>query len=549
MPFGLALRQLPGIGPSLAAAALLLVLSPSARAEEPAEASFADELRRGLEMTAVGAAGGAEDRIAEALRGFYLDRDLTPVWVTEAGPGPRVAALIDILAAADADGLDPADYGLEAIRELEAAPEAAALAPLEIALSWGLLHLLADLGGARAAGVAAAAGGEDLRAGIDEARLIAGAAEADDLAAYVAGARPQGPRYTALRQALADYRRIAAEGGWDVVRSGPPLRLGSIATRVPDLRERLTITGDLRPSSRGPSALYDQALAAAVRRAQQRHGLPPDGVVGPETLAALNVPVEERISQLALNLERLRWAPEDLGETFVYVNLAGPSLRYVEERTTRVELRIAVGRPFRGTPVFSQALTSIVFSPDWTVPPGIVESELLPILRRDPGYLARNGFTVFSDWSEEAKALDPGSIDWSALDGAARSYKLRQAPGPDNPLGRISFVFPNDYGLCLHDTPINGAFEAEARGFDLGCIRVESPQRLAEALLAGASGWSRERIAEILVEGTPTAVGLPDPVPIHIAYMTAWTEGKAVHFREDRFDRDAALAAALRARL
>ena len=547
MPFGLALRQLPEIGPRLVAAALLLLLSPSAWAEEPAEASFADELRRGLEMTAVGAAGGAEDRIAEALRGFYLDRDLTPVWVTEAGTGPRVAALIDILAAADEDGLDPADYGLEAIRELEAAREAAALAPLEIALSRALLRFLADLGGARAAGVAAAASGEDLRAGIDETRLIAGAAEADDLAAYVAGARPQGPRYAALRQALADYRRIDAEGGWEAVRSGPPLRLGSIATRVPDLRRRLTLTGDLRPSSRGLSALYDQALAAAVRRAQQRYGLEPDGVVGPETLDVLNVPVADRVSQLVLNLERLRWMPADLGETFVEVNLAGPGLRLVEAGEPRLELRIAVGRPYRGTPAFSQALTSVVFSPDWTVPPGIFEAELLPVLRKDPGYLARNGFTVFSDWSEEAKALDPAAIDWSTVDGAALTFKLRQAPGPENPLGRISFLFPNDFGLCLHDTPINAAFEVDGPGFDLGCIRVESPQRLAEALLADTSDWSRESIAEVLNEGTPTAVGLPDPVPIHITYMTAWTEGKAIQFREDLFGRDAKLAAALRA--
>ncbi len=543
MPFGLALRRLPEITPCLAAATLVVLLSPPVRADEVPEASFAEELRRGLDS-----AGPAEDQIAEALRAFYIDRDLAPVWVTGAGPGPRVAEVIDVLAAAEDDGLDPADYDLEAIQKLESAAAAASLAPLEIGLSRALLRFLSDLAGARAARVTAAADGESLREAIDEAQLITAAAEAEDLAAFVAGARPQSARYAALRQALAAYRRIAAEGGWDPIRSGPPLRLGSIATRVPDLRRRLTLTGDLRPSSRGLSALYDQALAAAVRRAQQRYGLEPDGVVGPETLDVLNVPVAERVSQLALNLERLRWMPADLGETFVEVNLAGPGLRLVEAGEPRLELRIAVGRPYRGTPAFSQALTSVVFSPDWTVPPGILEAELLPVLRKDPGYLARNGFTVFSDWSEEAKALDPSAIDWSTVDGAALTFKLRQAPGPENPLGRISFLFPNDFGLCLHDTPINAAFEVNGPGFDLGCIRVESPQRLAEALLAGTSDWSRESIAEVLNEGTPTAVGLPDPVPIHITYMTAWTEGKAIQFRDDLFGRDAKLAAALRAR-
>ncbi len=542
MPFGLALRRLPEIAPCLAAATLVVLLSPPVRADEVPEVSFAEELRRGLDS-----AGPAEDRIAEVLRAFYTDRDLAPVWVTEAGPGPRVAAAIDVLAAAEDDGLDPADYDLEAIRKLASAAAAASLAPLEIGLSRALLRFLSDLAGGRAARVTAAADGESLREAIDEAQLITGAVEAEDLTAFVAGARPQSARYAALRQALAEYRRIAAEGGWDPIRSGPPLRLGSIATRVPDLRRRLTLTGDLRPSSRGLSALYDQALAAAVRRAQQRYGLDPDGVVGPETLEVLNVPVAERVSQLALNLERLRWMPADLGETFVHVNLAGPSLRLVEAGEPRLELRIAVGRPYRGTPAFSQALTSVVFSPDWTVPPSIFEAELLPVLRKDPGYLARNGFTVFSDWSEEAKALDPLAIDWSTVDGAALTFKLRQAPGPGNPLGRISFLFPNDFGLCLHDTPINAAFEVDGPGFDLGCIRVESPQRLAEALLAGTSDWSRESIAEVLNEGTPTAVGLPDPVPIHITYMTAWTEGKAIQFRDDLFGRDAKLAAALRA--
>lgn len=539
-----------------AAAILLLLLSPPAWAQDDPEAGFADELRRGLEMFAVGTAGGAEAQsaeaqIAEALWAFYLDRDLAPVWVTEAGPGPRAAAVTDVLAAAEEDGLEPADYDLEAIRNLLSSPEAAALAPLEIALSRSLLRFLSDLGGARGRSAATAGPGtlfETEREGVDAAALIAAAAAEEDLADVVVRSRPQGPRYAALREALARYRQIAAQGGWKPVPAGGPLRLGSISSRVPALRARLVKTGDLRPAARDPSALFDQALAAAVRRAQQRYGAAPDGVVGPETLAALNLPVAARVRQLALNLERLRWMPADLGEDFVYINLADASLRLVESGKPRLDLRIAVGRPFRGTPIFSQALTSIVFSPDWTVPPGIVGPELLPILRADPHYLARNRFTVFSDWSEEATVLDPGAIDWATVDGAALSFKLRQAPGPENPLGRISFVFPNDFGLCLHDTPASSSFEAEARGFSLGCIRVEEPERLAEALLAGAAGWSEARVAEVLADGTPTAVGLPDPVPIHVTYLTAWARGKTVQFRDDVFGRDAVLAAALRRR-
>lgn len=556
MPFGPALRQLPEIGLRLAAA-LLLLLTPPAWADETPEASLAEALRQGLGLPAEGVAGAPiseapipENRVADALRAFYLDRDLAPVWVTEAGAGPRVETLTAILAAAEDDGLDPAAYDLVAIRALLPVQEAAGLARLEIALSRGLLRFLADLGGARAPETAPAGDAETpaRRAPIDAAARLAEAAEAEDLADFVARSRPQGPRYEALRAALARYREIAAEGGWGGLPAGGPLRLGSIDVRVPALRARLALSGDLRQSAGAPSALYDQALAAAVRRAQPRHGLAPDGVVGPETLAALNIPATKRVAQLVLNLERLRWMPADLGETHVNLNLAAASLRLVRAGAPRLDLRIAVGRPFRGTPVFSQALTSIVFSPDWTVPPGIVGTELLPILRRDPGYLTRNGFSVFSDWSDEAKPLDPAAVDWAAIDGAALSLKLRQAPGPENPLGRISFLFPNDFGLCLHDTPANGAFEADGRDFNLGCIRVEMPEALAEALLAEASGWTPNRIASVLAEGTPTAVALPDPVPIHVTYMTAWTEGKAVHFRDDVFGRDAKLAAALSAR-
>lgn len=543
MSLGLALRQLPKIGPPLAAVALLLFLSLPAWAEETPETSLAEALSQGLDAAAEGAAG---DRIVEDLRTFYLERDLDPVWVTESGAGPRAEAVTAVLAAAGEDGLDPVAYGLEAIRDLLPAQDAAGLARLEIALSRGLLRFLADLGGARAP-----AGDAELPAGrapLDAAERLAEAAESTDLAEVVARSRPQGARYEALSQALARYREIAAEGGWGALPAGGPLRLGSIDVRVPALRARLALSGDLKSSSSAPSALYDQALAAAVRRAQQRHGLAPDGVVGPETLAALNVPATRRVAQLVLNLERLRWMSPDLGEDHVYLNLAAASLRLVRAGAPRVELRIAVGRPFRGTPIFSQALTSIVFSPDWTVPPGVFGAELLPILRRDPGYLTRNGFTVFSDWSDGAKVLDPAAVDWAAIDGTALSLKLRQAPGPENPLGRISFVFPNDFGLCLHDTPVNGAFETDGQNFSLGCVRVEMPEALAEALLVEVSGWTPNRIASVLAEGTPTAVALPDPVPIHVTYMTAWAEGTAIHFRDDVFGRDAKLAAALSAR-
>jgi murein L,D-transpeptidase YcbB/YkuD len=294
------------------------------------------------------------------------------------------------------------------------------------------------------------------------------------------------------------------------------------------------------------SEVYDDQLQAALIRFQERHGLAPDGRVGPKTRAALNVPIDARIQQMVLNLERRRWMPDDRGARYVFVNLADFELKVVHEPKTVLDTRVVVGAPYQRTPVFSAEMTYVVINPYWHVPPGIARNELLPKIREDPRYLAANDFELLSDWSESATLLDPLAIDWSAVSAQAFPYKLREKPGPGNALGRIKFMFPNRFNVYMHDTPARALFEKTVRSFSHGCIRVERPEEFGAVVLGRQPGWSLDRIQAAIARGERRIVTLAAPLPVHITYLTAWVnKDGSVHFRDDVYGRDALLAEAL----
>jgi L,D-transpeptidase YcbB len=304
----------------------------------------------------------------------------------------------------------------------------------------------------------------------------------------------------------------------------------------------LTVTGD-RPGPESTSDLYDDDLVRAVQSFQSRHGLIEDGVIGPATHAALDVPVEARVRQMEINLERRRWMADDLGVFYVFVNIADAHLKVVEELADREKTvfvsRLVVGKPFTRTPVFSDAMSYLVFNPYWGVPASIANKEFLPKLKADPGALTAQGIRMFANNTE----IDPYSVDWAS---ATRiPYQLRQDPGPANALGRVKFMFPNSFNVYIHDTPSKSLFEKESRFFSYGCMRVETPDRLAEVLLS-AQGWTMDRIKAEIATGQQRIVRLETKVPVHITYLTAWVnKDGTVHFRTDVYDRDPRLAAAL----
>ncbi len=500
-----------------------------------------------------GAEAAGSDREAAVLAEvtqFYWDRDMAPLWVSQAGTNGRARQLSAILSAAAEDALDPDDYEADAVRSLIAATDPDLLAQLEVRLSMALVQLASDLGEGRVTPQVADLELFVLRDGVHPSRVLTAAAEAGDLAALMASYRPQTPRYARLTRALAHYRELARGGGWQPIPEGHSLKPGMTDPRVGLLRERLRLWGDLAPDddmagAGGDPDFFDEQLAEAVERMQYRHGLGVDAAVGPKTLAALNVPVEARIEQMVLNLERRRWMPDDLGQRYIFVNLADFSLKLVDEPKTLLAQRVVIGKTFHMTPIFSDEMTYLEINPFWHVPPSIARRSILPKIKRDVNYLADNKFTLFSDWSGDATVVDPKTVDWSRYTGRF-PYKLRQGSGDGNALGRIKFMFPNRFSVYLHGTPAKSLFEKSQRDFSSGCVRVEDPPGLAAGVLSGEPDWSLEQIQAAIDSGKRRVVTLPEPLPVHISYLTAWVnKDGSVHFRRDIYQRDRLLAEAL----
>jgi murein L,D-transpeptidase YcbB/YkuD len=485
------------------------------------------------------------------LADLYIARNMAPIWIGENGPGERARAIAHALRMADYDGLDPKDYKIGLIDRLMEESSAKDLAELDVHLSLGLMQFVADLGSGRT---------EPSRIDpelfvyprdVDKRQVLEQAAAAKDVGVFIGGFRPRQVGYWRLKGALASFRAIARAGGWQRVESGPTLTLGMAGPRVAQLRERLRRGRDLPlgediAMDGGDPARFDEALARAVTRFQERHGLEVDGRVGPKTLAALNVPVEARIDQIVLNLERRRWMPDQDQARHIDVNLAEFHLRLMEGGRTTFETPVVIGDLYNKTPVFTADMTYLVINPFWNVPPSIATGEILPKTQADPRYLQRHGFEVFSDWSEEAEMLDPLRIDWKGLGENNFRYKLRQRPGPTNALGRLKFVLLNEFNIYLHDTPERAHFDRTERSFSHGCIRVAEPEALAAAILEQQPDWAEERIVREVATGEREVVSLKEKLPVRISYLTAWVDDlNRIHFRNDVYGRDQILADAL----
>jgi murein L,D-transpeptidase YcbB/YkuD len=476
---------------------------------------------------------------------------------------PHARAVVERLAVAHEDGLDPQDYGVPALRE-----------------ALGRLPMLADAGRFDAALLAALARFlRDLHDGRVDPRSIhehydGGAAAPFDTAAAIGRAlaaqapeaawreaEPPLPQYAQLRRALAACRALAAHAAWD--RPLPPLprpvRRGAPAALEPGadwpgcegLARRLRAWGDLDGiAADSPPGHYGPALAEAVRRFQGRHGLADDGVVGRATLAALEVAPLQRARQVELTMERLRWTPLRQAPRMIVVNLPEFVLRAYELQpdgriAVRARMKVIVGRALdTRTPLFDELMRAIEFSPFWNVPPSIARKELVPRLRRDPGYFEREGFEFVDPAGQVLAATTPARLD-AVLAGALR---IRQRPGPRNALGDIKFVFPNRDGIYLHHTPATALFERDRRDFSHGCIRVEQPVELARFVLEGEGGWDEARIRQAMSAGTSTTLRLARPLPVLIAYGTALVRDGRLHCFEDVYGHDRLLDAALRQR-
>ena len=488
--------------------------------------------------------GDAPERLTDLFE-FYDARFYEPIWVTGAFANDRARALIGALLDAGSHALVPANYDVGTVSLLLGVTTPTGLADFEIRLSKALLEYGRDLSEGRVDPNEVNSDVAIFPRGPSAAELLAGILNAPDPAAWLEGLAPRSPNYARLRDKLAEYRAEAAKGGWVEVPDDETLEPGMSQPRVAVLRRRLAQSGHYDPAAApapADGALYDDGLVAAVELFQFRHGLDVDGVVGPGTLAALNVPLAERVAQMELNMERRRWMEDDLGAEYVFVNLADYELKVVRGDKTIHTARVVIGRTYHQTPVFSEQMKYIEINPFWNVPPSIARNELLPKLIADPGSLARDRIRVLSDSGE----ISPWNVDWAAYRGRNIPFRLRQDPGDANALGRIKFMFPNRFNVYLHDTPSKSLFERAVRSFSHGCVRVQHPIDLAEVLLGGQPGWSRAGIEAAISSGARRVVTLDRPVSVHITYLTAWVnKDGSVHFRGDIYGRDRALGEAL----
>ena len=292
--------------------------------------------------------------------------------------------------------------------------------------------------------------------------------------------------------------------------------------RVAQMRANLKARGYSGIDNPDPDT-YDDNILAVVEHFQRRHGLDADGVAGPKTIAAMNVTAEQRVRQIIVNLERWRWLPAALGSRHVFVNQAGFELFLVDRDKVVARHKVIVGKPFHQTPMFSDKIAYAEFNPTWTVTPAIAVAEFLPKLRKDPGYLKRNGYVLYGGWGAGAPVIDPWSVNWDAVSSKKFPYRIVQQPGPKNALGVVKFMFPNKFNVYLHDTPSRQLFAATGRAFSHGCIRLHEPVKFANTLFALDNSLKPADIKK-LIDGKNRRVLLH--VVLHLALRWRSCRGK-----------------------
>ncbi len=491
--------------------------------------------------------GGIDVASGNLLADFYERRGFSPAW-SRTG---KMDSLIEVIKATGKDGLDPNDYHFEEIEHvnglLENGKQLAAdeRAALDIALTDSLIRLgyHQRFGKVNPYDLDPEWNFTRELGGKDPAEAIQEAIDAESLSDYLAAIFPRVDLYRRLRSYLEEYRKVAAAGGWPRVPEGATLKPGAVDERLPILARRLAVTGDLpAAAAAAPFSVYADALESAVRNFQERHGLDVDGVVGPATLRALNVPVEDRVNQIRLNLERGRWILDNLEDDFVVVNIAAFRAYLYRDRKPVWSARVVVGKTYHKTPVFRSLLKYIVFNPTWTVPYSIATKEILPAIQRDPNYLSARNFDVKD---RNGGLVDPASVDWSQETRRNFGYTFVQRPGLSNALGEIKFIFPNQFSVYLHDTPSKSLFARAERTFSHGCIRVQQPFYFAEALLQ-PDGWTSEMIQAERATRKTRSVFLSEPLPVLLLYWTAAIgEDGQIHFFDDVYERDQKILAAL----
>jgi murein L,D-transpeptidase YcbB/YkuD len=522
---------------------LMPLLSHAQSSAEERIQYLSEQLLLGSEVTISGGTLASAHIIPE----FYARREFTPAWSDD----EQVDEFVDWVGRAYEEGLDPADYLHPELERLVTSfrqnrDDSQLQAELDVLLTESLSryghHLI--FGKVDPADLDDNWNWTRSAAGHDPAAVVQQVIDSESVAGFIDAFLARGPIYLRVKAMLAEYRELAASGGWPQVADGPTLKPGMNDERIAVMRKRLAVTGDLPADQENGSPLFDDAFENGVRRFQERHNLDADGVIGKQTVAAMNVTAEARVNQIRINLERLRWVIRDLPDEFVLTNIAAFQTVLVRDREVVWSARSQVGRFYRQTPVFRAEIKYLQFNPTWTVPPGILTNDILPAVQNDIGYLARKNMDLVG---RDGNTIDPATVDWSQYRaGRLPPYQFVQRPGPTNALGRVKFIFPNPHFVFLHDTPSKALFDRTERTFSSGCVRVENPFEFAEIMLNDAQKWNADSIQQLLDSEKPQTVFLKEPLTVMLLYGTIGViDNEVVRFYNDIYERDGKVLASL----
>ncbi|MEX2519654.1 MAG: L,D-transpeptidase family protein [Paracoccaceae bacterium] len=488
----------------------------------------------------------APDAAADPARAYYQSAAYRGVWFGPEGDDRAARALIAALGEADVHALPAGRYRVQVLQAALAAAAGgapAAIATAELAFTRVFLAYARDLS---SGALEPRSVDRDLHVvppRPNEAFLLA--RMADSPVETIVRLAPADPGYARLKDKLADLRGLPPDAWGPTAPGGGSIRAGESSPRVAVIRARLVALGyhqEITPVL--APTVYDPLLGASVRAFQRDYGLNDDGVIGQRTVEAMNASIEDRIGQVIVNMERMRWTNRDPGRRHIFVNQADFTVQLIDDGVVLFDERVVIGARRHRTPEFSDEMTHMVFNPTWNVPRSIATKEILPLLQEDPEYLSKKNMRLVSSSGETPP--DPATTDWSLYSAADFPYRVKQNPGRGNSLGRVKFMFPNHHAIYLHDTPSKSLFRKDARAFSHGCIRVQDPMRLAEALLAAQNADPSGLIERHLGSGRETVVQLDTPIPVHLDYRTAWIgdDGHA-RYREDVYGRDTRVLAAL----
>lgn len=528
---GLGMGNLRYAAPALAA--LSGVRLAEARPVDASEAAIYDQL------TGAGTALRVLPATRDAIVDTYRTRGFKPVWIEGAALSERGKAVLSLLAAAGEEGLEPASYLPTGLASYDAAlpvNDPAAMARLDIDLYAAAMRYARDASGGVFEPSRLSRYHDVVPPHVEAAKAARVIAFSPYPADYLKSLHPTHPAYAALKKTLAEVRAKAGPAA-DFIPDGPIVKVGGSDPRLPAIRERLVERGyaDAFPAPGADPQVLDKELSVELRLFQKASRLKVTGVLGPQTIAALNADSTARDTALLVNnMERLRWLPHQLAPHHVFVNQAAFEAEVMKDGKEVWSTRVIVGKPNTQTSVFNDEMELIVFNPSWGVPPSIIAKEYLPKLRRDPGYLDRIGFKVVN---QRGKVVSSRSVPWGSY-GSKVPYGIHQPPGAKNALGEVKFLFPNSHDIYMHDTPTRELFEEDVRAFSHGCVRVQNPREFASVLL----GWDAAEVEKHIKTPRSETVRLKEKIPVYLTYFTAWPDetGKIRYF-DDIYGRDRAM--------